>query len=217
MKKILVILVALTGFGINVNAQSMCGTCNGLGIVRPQVTCTPCGGQGGRKEYEQRTCSYCSGRGSVSQTGNCGSCRGSGKTPRQVSEDCFKCSGTGSLKRMCERCQGSGTMPTAPQRRADGTYGPRGTAKCNTIGCNNGYHYTRCSCSGGKIYKTVQDNCGSCYGSGKTNTTVTCSGCSGRGTTSVAVRKTCGGCNGRGTVISQTGYTCSSCNGTGKR
>jgi len=152
-------------------------------------------------------CTSCNGSGKVSQATPCSSCRGSGKTNRQEAQTCSTCRGAGSVSQTCGRCQGSGTVATAPQRLADGSYSGRGTAKCPAVGCNGGSITKTCgTCQGSRqTYRTVQDNCSSCYGSGKTNTTVTCPTCNGR-TGSV-----CPKCNGYANIQKD----CKRCNGNG--
>jgi len=90
MKKIFIILLAVIGFGISVNAQRQCEGC----------TCTICGSsvyytsQAYQKEIP---CNYCSGDGLV--TGyvreTCRECEGTGKIKCQGWESCSSCGGTG--------------------------------------------------------------------------------------------------------------------------
>ena len=118
MKKILIILIAIIGFTISVNAQD-CSRCSGKG----EMICKLCD-----NGYKSTTCSSCNGNRTITveepcpnsmcgNSMNCGTCNkykksgsgfGRGVIKKQVT--CSGCSGEGTHKETCKNCSGSITM-----------------------------------------------------------------------------------------------------------
>ena len=117
MKKMLLILVAVIGFGFSVNAQSYkCNRCNDTKTITITEICHFCKGTAeiDCKKTREVTCTSCKGKGTVDpfkngKTVTCNWCKGTGKSTETYTAKCpcnnLKCSnGKVSRATKCPSC-----------------------------------------------------------------------------------------------------------------
>lgn len=188
MKKIVMILVAVIGFGMSsaiAQSKVTCPKCSGSkkevqkcpnNCHNGAIFCNSCSGSGQKKS----TCSGCGGSGYTTRTvqNRCSNCNGVGYFSKNNPTTCTGCGGAGQRQgRTCGNCRGKGQIDNI-SNIACRPCGGRGTiskTKQEKHSCNNGYVTNNCGtcsgrgsymCSRCQGYASIQTDCSRCRGAG---------------------------------------------------